>query len=99
LLHEGKPQEDGTQAIARDSRLEPKKLRDPDHVDQRRLGSLAGYLARMAGNRAPEPMRVRVPCLACQATIEARPPDAGETRTATCPECGQTLTFRVRRSR
>ena len=96
LLHEGKPQEYGTQAIARDGRFEPRKLRDPDHVDQRRarvgLGSLAGYLARMAGQHAPEP--VRVPCPACQTTIEAWPPDVGETRTATCPECGQALTFR-----
>jgi hypothetical protein len=95
LLHEGEPQEYGTQAIARDGRFEPRKLRDPDHVDQRRasvgLGSLAGYLARMAEHRAPEPMRL--PCPACQGTIEAWPPDAGETRTATCPECGQVLTF------
>ena len=97
LLHEGKPQEYGTQAIARDGRFEPRKLRDPDHVDQRRasvgLGSLAGYLARMAEHHAPEPMRV--PCPACQATIEAWPPDVGETRTATCPQCGQALTFRT----
>jgi hypothetical protein len=52
LLHEGKPQEYGTQAIMRAGRLEPQKLRDPDHVDQRRasvgLSPLAGYLARMA---------------------------------------------------
>ena len=97
LLHEGKPQEYGTQAMARDGRLEPQKLRDPDHVDQRRasvgLGPLAGYLARMAEHHAPEPMRI--PCPACQRTIEAWPPDAGETRTATCPACGQTLTFRT----
>jgi hypothetical protein len=57
LLHEGKPQEYGTQAIARDGRFEPQKLRDPDHVDQRRasvgLGPLAGYLARMAGHYGP----------------------------------------------
>jgi hypothetical protein len=95
LVHEGKPQEYGTQAIARDGRFEPRKLRDPGHVDQRRasvgLGSLAGYLARMAGHHTPEPMRL--PCPACQATIEAWPPDTGETRTATCPECGQVLTF------
>jgi hypothetical protein len=95
LLHEGKPQEYGTQAIARDGRFEPRKLRDPDQVDQRRasvgLGSLAGYLARMAEQHAPEPMRV--PCPACQATSEAWPPDVGETRTATCPERGQALTF------
>jgi hypothetical protein len=97
LLHEGKPQEYGTQAIARDGRPEPGKLRDPDHADQRRarvgLGSLAEYLARMAGHHAPEPMRV--PCPACQATIEAWPPDVGETRTAICPECGRALTFRT----
>ncbi len=97
LLHEGKPQEYGTQAIARDGRFEPRKLRDPDHVDQRRasvgLGSLARYLAGMAVHHAPEPMRV--PCPACQAAIEGWPPDVGETRTATCPECGQVLTFRT----
>jgi hypothetical protein len=73
----------------RHGRFEPRKLRDPDHVDQRRasvgLGSLAGYLARMAEHHAPQPMRV--PCPACQATIEAWPPDAGDSRTATCPEC------------
>lgn len=95
LLHEGKPQEYGTQAIARDGRFEPRKLRDPDHVDQRRasvgLDSLAEYLARMAEHHAPEP--IRVPCPACQATIEAWPPDVGDTRTATCPECGQEVTF------
>jgi hypothetical protein len=100
LLHEGKPQEYGTQAIARDGRFEPRKLRDPDHVDQRRasagLSPLAGYLARMAERRAPEP--VRVPCPGCQAAVEAWPPDVGETRTATCPGCGQLLTFRRGRS-
>jgi hypothetical protein len=99
LLHEGQPQEYGTQAIARDGRLEPRTLRDPDHLDQRRasvgLGPLAEYLARMAERHAPEPMRV--PCPACRATIEAWPPDVGETRTATCPECGEVLTFRMER--
>jgi hypothetical protein len=97
LLHEGKPQEYGTQAIARDGRFEPRKLRDPDHVDERRasvgLDSLAEYLARMAAHHAPEP--IRVPCPACQATIEAWPPDVGDARTATCPECGQEVTFRT----
>jgi hypothetical protein len=28
-------------------------------------------------------------------TIEAWPPDVGETRTAACPECGQAITFRT----
>jgi hypothetical protein len=95
LLHEGRPQEYGTQAIAREGRFEPKKLRDPEHVDQRRasvgLGPLAEYLARMAEHHRPEP--IRVPCPACQATIEAWPPDLGETRSATCPDCGQVMIF------
>ena len=97
LLHEGQPQEYGTQAIAREGRFVPKNLRDPDHVDERRasvgLGSLAGYLARMAEHHTPEP--IRVPCPSCSATIETWPPDLGETRTATCPECGYELTLRV----
>jgi hypothetical protein len=95
LLHEGKPQEYGTQAIARDGRYEPRNLRDPGNVDQRRasagLSPLAGYLARMAERHPPKPMRIR--CPACRGTVEAWPPGASETRTATCPECGQTLTF------
>jgi hypothetical protein len=97
LLHEGNPQEYGTQAIAREGRFEARNLRDPDHVDERRasvgLGPLAGYLAQLAEHRAPEPMQV--PCPACQATVEAWPPDGDEPRTAACPECGLELTFRL----
>jgi hypothetical protein len=97
LLHEGKPQEYGTQAIARDGQFEPRKLRDPEHVDQRRatvgLGSLAGYLAGMAEHQGPQPTRMS--CPECQATIESWPPDMGETRTATCPECRLVLTLRT----
>jgi hypothetical protein len=95
LLKEGQPQEYGTQAIGRDGRFVPRKLRDPDHVDERRasvgLPPLAGYLARMAENHAPQP--VRIPCQTCQATIEIWPPDEGETRTAACPQCGMTITM------
>jgi hypothetical protein len=97
LLHEGQPQEYGTQAMARGGRFEARKLRDPDQVDQRRasvgLGPLAGYLARMAEHDTPEPMRV--PCPNCQATIEAWAPDVGESRTAACPGCGHEVTFRI----
>ena len=96
LLHEGKQQEYGTQAMARDGRFEPRNLRDPEHVDERRaiagLSPLAGYLAMLAEHHAPEPMRV--PCPACEATIEASPSGAGETRTAACPQCGEVVTFR-----
>jgi uncharacterized protein DUF6624 len=95
LLAEGQPQEYGTQAIARDGGFRPRKLRDPDRVDERRasagLGSLAEYLAMMAGQHEPEPMRIT--CPDCAATIEAWPPDDDETSTATCPRCGLVLTF------
>ena len=99
LLAEGKPQEYGTQATARDGRFVPRDLRDPDHVDERRasvgLGSLAEYLAIMAGHYTPEPEPIRVPCPACETVVEACPPDAGETSTAACPRCGLVLTFRL----
>ncbi|HEU5384690.1 MAG TPA: TFIIB-type zinc ribbon-containing protein [Streptosporangiaceae bacterium] len=97
LLAEGKPQEYGTQVIARDGGFQPRNLRDPDHVDERRasvgLGSLTEYLAIMAGQHPPEPMRAL--CPACGATIEAWPPDTGETSTGSCPRCGLVLTFRL----
>jgi hypothetical protein len=48
LLAEGEPQEYGTQVTARDGQYEPRNLRDPDTVDERRaaagLGPLADYL-------------------------------------------------------
>lgn len=95
LLKEGEPQEYGTQAIGRDGRFVARKLRDPDHVDERRasvgLPPLAGYLARMAEHHAPEP--ARLPCRNCQATIEIWPPDEGETSTSACPQCGMTITM------
>jgi hypothetical protein len=97
LLAEGKPQEYGTQAIARDGGFQPRNLREPDRVDERRasvgLGSLAEYLAIMAGQHPPEPMRA--PCPVCGATVEAWPPGSGETSTGSCPRCGLVLTFRL----
>jgi hypothetical protein len=99
LLHEGQPQEYGTQAIAREGRFAARNLRDPDHVDERRarvgLSPLAGYLARMAEQHAPEPMRIT--CRACQAAIEVWPPDTDESRTVNCPGCGLPHTFRMNR--
>ena len=97
LLHEGQPQEYGTQAIARDGRFVARNLRDPDQVDERRasvgLSPLKGYLARMAEQHAPEPMRIT--CQACQVTLEVWPPDTDEDRTVTCPGCGLLHTFRM----
>ncbi len=96
LRHEGRPQEYGTQAIARDGRFEAQELRDPDHVDERRasvgLGPLAEYLAMMTEQFAPGTMEIQ--CPACRAMIATRPPDTGDTRAVTCPECGLGFTFR-----
>ena len=97
LLHEGQPQEYGTQAIGRDGRFVARNLRDPGHVDERRaavgLGPLAEYLASMTEHHVPEPMRFS--CPDCEATIEAWPPDGDETSSGTCPRCGLVLTFRL----
>ncbi len=55
LLTGGKPQEYGTQVVVRGGRYEPRNLRDPDTVDERRaaigLESLADYLARFGPAR------------------------------------------------
>jgi hypothetical protein len=59
LLAEGAPQEYGTQATARDGRYEPRNLRDPAGVDERRasagLPPLAEYLDHMARAYGPPP--------------------------------------------
>ena len=59
LLAEGEPQEYGTQVTVRDGQYEPRNLRDPDTVDERRaavgLEPLADYLGRFGpvrGDRA-----------------------------------------------
>jgi glyoxylase-like metal-dependent hydrolase (beta-lactamase superfamily II) len=57
LLAEGKPQEFGTQATGENGRWVPRRLRDPDTVDQRRaavpLEPMADYLARMTDLYGP----------------------------------------------
>jgi hypothetical protein len=57
LLHEGQPQEFGTQAIGRDGRWIPRPLRDPEGVDERRarvgLGPLDEYLDDMLAHYGP----------------------------------------------
>jgi hypothetical protein len=57
LLHEGQPQEFGTQAIGQNGRWVPRPLRDPDGVDERRarvgLGPLDEYLADMLAHYGP----------------------------------------------
>jgi hypothetical protein len=57
LLHEGQPQEFGTQAIGRDGKWVPRLLRDPEGVDERRarvgLGPLDEYLDDMLAHYGP----------------------------------------------
>lgn len=95
LLAEGQPQEYGTQLAGRDARWQPRQLRDPGTVDQRRaavgLGPMADYIAGMTGHLgAPKPAEIT--CADCGATIETWLPDPGEQAEITCPGCGWTTT-------
>jgi hypothetical protein len=96
LLAEGQPQEYGTQMMGRKDGWVPRRLRDPEHVDERRaavsLGPLANYIADMERAYGPaKPMRIR--CGGCGGDIDAWPPDAGEHTTVTCPACGSYATI------
>jgi hypothetical protein len=95
LLTEGKAQEYGTQFVGQESGWTPRRLRDPENVDERRaamsLGTLAENTARMAAEYgAPTPGTVL--CPKCGNSCEAWPPEDGETRQIRCPSCGTTMT-------
>jgi ribosomal protein S27E len=96
LLAEGRPQEYGTQMTARKEGWVPRRLRDPQHVDERRaamsLGPLSEYIAEMerAYGRAK---LMRIQCGGCGAGIDVWPPDEGEETSVTCPACGWTATL------
>lgn len=98
LLAEGKPQEFGTQAIARNGQWAPRLLRDPGSVDQRRsamsLGPLAEYLATIAEHYGPPAPQV-IPCPACGSNVEFWLPDPGEEASADCANCGYTISIAV----
>jgi hypothetical protein len=96
LLAEGQPQEYGTQMTGREERWVPRRLRDPDHVDERRaavsLGPMHEYIARMAVTHGP-PKPTALTCHECGRDIEFWLPDDGETRQQlTCAACGWTVT-------
>jgi hypothetical protein len=97
LLAEGRPQEYGTQATARDGRWVPRRLRDPDAVDERRaavsLGPIAGYLDRIAADYGP-PRPAVLPCRQCGTDIEFWLPDGSEEQQVRCDQCGRTVTIR-----
>ena len=96
LLAEGQPQEYGTQMMGRKEGWAPRRLRDPERVDERRaavsLGPLADYIAEMERAYGPaKPMRIQ--CGGCGGDIDAWLPDTGEHTTVTCPACGSSATI------
>jgi hypothetical protein len=96
LLAEGQPQEYGTQMTGGKEGWVPRRLRDPEHVDERRaavsLGPVAEYIAEI--ERAYGPANaMRIKCGGCGGGIDAWPPDEGERLPVTCPQCGWTVTL------
>lgn len=96
LLAEGKAQEYGTQFVAQESGWTPRRLRDPENVDERRaamsLGPLAENTARIAAEYgAPTPGTVL--CPQCGNSCETWPPEDGETGQIRCLACGTTMTL------
>ena len=98
LLAEGQPQEYGTQMAGREDGWAPRRLRDPENVDERRaamsLGPLSEYIAHMAHNYGP-PRPATLTCAECDGSIEVWLPDEGETHDIRCAACGWTTTLTV----
>lgn len=97
LLAEGKSQEYGTQFAGREGRWVPRRLRDPERVDERRaamgLGTLADNTARMAADYGP-PRPATITCADCAGSIEVWLPE-GEARHVRCTACGWTTTLTI----
>jgi hypothetical protein len=98
LLAEGQPQEYGTQMAGREEGWVPRRLRDPENVDERRaamsLGPLTEYIARMAREYG-SPRPAAITCAECGGSIEVWLPDEGETRHIRCTACGWTTAMTV----
>ncbi len=96
LLAEGQPQEYGTQMTGRKEGWVPRRLRDPEHVDERRaamsLGTMAEYIADMERAYGPAKL-MRVQCGGCGGGIDVWPPDEGEEIRVTCLACGWSATL------
>jgi len=97
LLAEGRPQEYGTQITGQDSQWVPRRLRDPDHVDERRaamsLGSMAEYLAHFAEQGPPPPISIR--CPHCGERVDFWPAETGDESAGECGGCGREISFRL----
>jgi hypothetical protein len=87
----GKPQIYGTQLMGRDGRFVPRRLRDPQKVDQRRaavgLDSLQTSL-ETALDRFGLPPPVSVVCPRCGAEIRISMPEPSARMPIDCPVCG-----------
>lgn len=102
-LGSGKSQIYGTQLIARDGRFVPRRLRDPQTVDQRRaavgLDSLQTSLETALKRFGPPPP-VSVACPRCGAEIRISMPEPSARMHIDCPACGWAgsvrLTTRIR---
>jgi Family of unknown function (DUF6624) len=97
LLAEGQPQEYGTQMTAGEEGWVPRRLRDPERIDERRaamtLGPLSDSISCIAEEYGP-PRPASITCAECGSSIEAWLPDEGETRIR-CASCGWTTTVTV----
>jgi Family of unknown function (DUF6624) len=100
LLAEGKSQEYGTQFTGRKGGWVPRRLRDPEHVDERRaavgLGTLADNMARIVAEYGP-PRPATITCADCTSSIEVWLPEEGETRHVRCAACGWTTMLTIGR--
>lgn len=100
LLASGKPQIYGTQLVARDGRYVPRRMRDPENVDERRAAAGMQSLQLTVDQalelyKPPSPVAVR--CRSCQGEIPAWLPEPGVRLKVECPVCGSRMTLRLRR--
>jgi hypothetical protein len=98
LLAEGQQQVYGTQFIGRERRWVPRRLQDPQNVDERRaamsLPPLAENIARLHDDYgAPTPASFS--CAECGGPIEVWLPDEGGEFKINCPACTWTATLRM----
>lgn len=98
LLAEGQPQEYGTQMSGGEQGWAPRKLRDPDTVDERRaavgLGPVSEYIDRITRLEGP-PKPASITCHQCGEGIDVWLPDEGEKRHIRCSACGWATTISV----
>jgi len=98
LLHEGRPQEYGTQMTRRGGKWVPNNPSDPAHLDERRaavgLEPIADCLARFTGPS----VAAKINCPQCDTWVPFEPPEIGEWLTITCTGCGREMRIIVSQS-